>query len=295
MWAIYSLLSAVCGGINGVLSKRCAEKTDAESLTALRTVVVLLIAGAAVWLGGAWIELVRISIGEWFLLSLSGIATALAWFFYFRAMKDGVVSVVAAIEKFSVVLTMLGGWLILGEAMTVGKWISLFMITAGILLMIRRKSTKIDKPITDYRNRQPNQKWMFWALLSVVAVTVSTLLSKIGVRSADSRVSLLIRSIAVLVFSAAVVLWRGFRRNLLRVEVGALPQIVLSGVLTGVGWLFFFRALSLGEVGLVHPVDKLSVFVTVVLSSICFGEQLSLRVGMGLLILSLGISLLIIL
>lgn len=295
LWAIYSLLSALCGGVNAVVCKRCVRNVDTVFLTALRTVVVLVIAAVVVGINGMWNQLFNVESKSLLFLLVSGVLTALAWFCYFRAMKNGSAHVVAAIDKFSVVLTMIGGWLLLGEFMSIAKWFSLAMITVGILLMLTFKSNKIDNLNNAYRSRQKNTSWIVWSALSVILVSISTLFSKVGVASVDSRLSLLIRTIAVLLVSGIAVLWKKLRRDCGCVPFASLPMIVLSGILTGVGWIFFFRALELGDAGLVQPVDKLSVFVTAILSVVCFREPLNFRASVGLLVLSLGISLLIIL
>ena len=287
------MLSALCGGVNAVLCKRCVRNVDTVLLTALRTVVVLGIAAVAVGGKGSWDRLSDVDGKSLLFLLISGALTAFAWFCYFRAMKSGSVHVVAAIDKFSVVLTMLGGWLLLGEAMSIGKWLSLSMITVGILLMLSNKSNKVDKITEDYCGRQTKTSWMLWAFLSVAFVSISTLLSKIGVTSVDSRLSLFIRTVAVLLVSAIAVLWKKARFACDCVRFSSMPIIALSGVLTGVGWIFFFRALELADAGLVQPVDKLSVLVTAILSVVFYRERLKIRSSVGLMVLSLGISMLI--
>lgn len=291
MWLVYSLLSAIFGGMNGILAKFGLRKNDPAVVTALRTAVVLVIAWGAVGVGGAWREMGNVDGRNLLFLLLSGTATAFSWLFYFRAMKGGAVNRVAAVDKLSIVLTMLGGWMFLGEPMSTGKIVSMCMIAAGILLMIREKSTAIDEK-NDYRNRQHRIGWLIWALLSVCAVTVSALLSKLGVEGVDSRLALGIRTSVVLIVSALAVGWKASRGSVVGAGRKTVSFIALSGAATGFGWLFFFRALSVGDAGRVYPLDKLSVLVTAVLSRIFLGERLSFVNGIGLMILSMGIALL---
>lgn len=285
MWAIYSLLSALSAGTNGIIAKRSMKDGDAAVVTALRTVVVLLISVSAVWIGGVGKKIFEVDGRSLFFLLLSGVATAMAWLFYFHALETGSASGVAAVDKFSIVLTMLGGWLILGESMNAVKLISMAMITVGILLMIEYKSNRVDK--------QTAYSWIPWALLSVVSVTASTLFSKAGVESVDSRLALTIRTSVVLIVSGCAALWRISKGNVGKMEGKTLIFVGLSGAVTGIGWLFFFKALAMGDAGIVHPIDKLSISVTVILSRIFYHTRLSLRSGLGLMTLSIGIFLLI--
>ena len=293
MWVIYSLLSALFGGMNGILAKFSLRKNDPAVVTALRTVVVLLIAWGAVALGGVWQEIAGVSGNSLLLLLLSGVLTALAWLFYFRAMESGSVNRVAAVDKFSTVLTLLGGWLFLGESMKAVKILSMAIITVGILLMIQKESTTVDNAKNDYSDRRAKGCWFLWSVLSVLAVSSSALLSKSGVEAVDPRLALVIRTSVVLILSASAVWWKCLKHGVWSVERKTMPYIALSGAATGFGWLFLFRGLTGGDAGIVYSLDKLSIFVTAVLAKIFLGERLTLLGGIGLLLLSIGIVLLI--
>ena len=136
MWAVFALLSAVFAALTGILAKLGMEGINSNLATAIRTVVVLVMAWAIVFLTGKQHEIGDISTRSWVFLLLSGLATGLSWLCYFHALQIGQASRVIPIDKFSVVISMVLAFVVLREAVTVQTVIGGLLITAGTLVLI---------------------------------------------------------------------------------------------------------------------------------------------------------------
>jgi transporter family protein len=136
MWWIYALLSAFFAALTAIFAKVGIKGVDTDLATAIRTVVILVIAwGIAFFRGGAY-TFSQLSRQNWLFLCLSGIATGLSWVFYFKALQLGKVSQVAPVDKLSVALAILLSVMFLGEALTWKNAIGAVMIIAGTLVLI---------------------------------------------------------------------------------------------------------------------------------------------------------------
>ena len=136
MWALFALLSAVFAALTGILAKIGMEGINSNLATAIRTVVVLAMAWGLVFLTGKQAGIADITTRGWVFLALSGVATGLSWLFYFYALQMGEASKVVPIDKFSVVISMVLAFLVLGEKMTLAKVVGGLLITAGTLVLI---------------------------------------------------------------------------------------------------------------------------------------------------------------
>ena len=136
MWAVFALLSAVFAALTGILAKLGMEGINSNLATAIRTVVVLVMAWAIVFLTGKQHEIGDISTRSWVFLLLSGLATGLSWLCYFHALQIGQASRVIPIDKFSVVISMVLAFVVLTEAVTVKTVVGGLLITAGTLVLI---------------------------------------------------------------------------------------------------------------------------------------------------------------
>jgi transporter family protein len=128
--------------------------------------------------------------------------------------------------------------------------------------------------------------WWFYALLSAFFAALTAILAKIGVADIPSNLATAIRTIVILVLAWAIVFARGEYKSVGIVSKHGLLFLVLSGIATGCSWIFYFKALQLGKVSQVAPVDKLSVALTIILSAIFLHETLTLKtaIGAGLII-----------
>ena len=136
MWAVFALLSAVFAALTGILAKLGMEGINSNLGTAIRTVVVLVMAWAIVFAIGKHTGISDITTRGWVFLVLSGLATGLSWICYFHALQIGEASKVIPIDKFSVVISMVLAFLVLGEKVTVTKVIGGALIAAGTFVLI---------------------------------------------------------------------------------------------------------------------------------------------------------------
>lgn len=136
MWLIFAILSAFFAAATAVLAKIGIDGVDSNLATAIRTMVVLVMAWGIVFVTNAEAGIGAISTKSWLFLILSGLATGASWLCYFYAIKMGDVSKVVPIDKCSLVITIILAALFLGEAFTRKTFIGSLMIVGGTLLMI---------------------------------------------------------------------------------------------------------------------------------------------------------------
>lgn len=136
MWVIYALLSAFFAAATSILAKMGIEGVNSNLATAIRTVVVLVMAWGLVFITGTQAGITEITGKSWMFLILSGLATGLSWLFYYKALQMGEASKVVPIDKFSVVITMVLAFVVLHEAVTVKTIIGGILITVGTFVLI---------------------------------------------------------------------------------------------------------------------------------------------------------------
>ncbi len=135
-WFIYALLSAVFAALTSILAKIGINGVESNLATAIRTVVVLLVAWGMVFITGQQSGISNIETKSWIFLVLSGIATGLSWLFYYKALQLGDASKVVPVDKFSVVITIILSFIILQEKVTLKAVLGGLLITAGTFVMI---------------------------------------------------------------------------------------------------------------------------------------------------------------
>ncbi|MBP3951950.1 EamA family transporter [Bacillus suaedae] len=135
-FVIYAILGAVFAALTSILAKIGIEEVDSNLATFIRTIVILVFAWVIVWFQGTFKDLKQITQKGYLFLILSGVATGLSWLCYFAALAIGKVSIVAPIDKFSVVLTMVLGIIFLKEKVKKETVIGGIIITAGTILLI---------------------------------------------------------------------------------------------------------------------------------------------------------------
>jgi bacterial/archaeal transporter family protein len=131
-------------------------------------------------------------------------------------------------------------------------------------------------------------EWLFWAVLSALFAGANAVLAKIGVAGVNSNLATAIRTGVILVFSWIIALATTRSGDLSSINRKAWIFLILSGFGTGLSWLCYFRALQLGQVSKVAPIDKLSVVMAMALAVSFLGEKLSLRDGIGAGLIVLG-------
>ena len=136
MWIIFALLSALFAALTSILAKIGIADVNSNLATAIRTVVVLIMAWGIVFITGKQSDIVNINQKSWIFLILSGCATGLSWLFYYQALRLGEASKVIPIDKFSVVISIILAFTILHEALTVKAVIGGLLISIGTFVLI---------------------------------------------------------------------------------------------------------------------------------------------------------------
>lgn len=136
MWFVFALLSAVFAALTSILAKVGIEGVNSNLATAIRTVVVLVMAWGMVFVTNTQGGLADISRKSWLFLILSGLATGASWLCYYRALQIGEASKVVPIDKLSVVITLVLAFVFLHERFTLKSLIGCLLIGAGTLLMV---------------------------------------------------------------------------------------------------------------------------------------------------------------
>lgn len=136
MWFVFAVLSAIFAAITSILAKIGIEGVNSNLATAIRTVVVVLMAWGIVALTNAQSGIAEISKRSWIFLTLSGLATGASWLCYFKALQLGDASEVVSVDKFSIVITLVMAAVFLHEQFTVKTIIGSVLITLGTFVMI---------------------------------------------------------------------------------------------------------------------------------------------------------------
>ena len=136
--------------------------------------------------------------------------------------------------------------------------------------------------------------WISAAILSAAFAGLTSILAKCGIKKTDSDLATAIRTIVVLIFSWIMVLVVGSQHTITEIEPKAFVFLILSGLATGASWICYFKALSVGDINKVVPIDKSSTVLTVLLAIICFGETSNLVMKLiATAILAVGIFLMV--
>ena len=130
--------------------------------------------------------------------------------------------------------------------------------------------------------------WLFWAVLSALFAAATALLAKVGVAHVDPNLATAIRTSVVVVFAWAIALSLGTHAGLVHVGRRSWLFLIASGLATGLSWICYFRALSIGEASKVAPIDKLSVVFVVLLAWPLLGETITFAKGAGVLLIAAG-------
>jgi transporter family protein len=130
--------------------------------------------------------------------------------------------------------------------------------------------------------------WLVWSLLSAVFAAATAILAKLGVAHVDSNLATAVRTTVVLVMAWGIALAFGAHRGLAGLDRRSVGFLTASGVATGLSWLCYFRALSLGQASKVAPIDKLSVVFVILLAWPILGERISFGKVVGGVLIAAG-------
>lgn len=281
LWLLFAFGSAFFAGITAILAKIGIQNVNSTLATAIRTIVVLFFSWLMVFVAGSQSEIWALSGHTLLFLVLSGLSTGASWLCYFRALQLGDVNKVTPIDKSSTVLTMLLASIFLNEPMTLLKALCAAGIAAGTYLMIQKKETQAEK--------SPKSKaWLFYALCSAGAASLTSILAKIGIEDVESNLGTAIRTSVVLMMAWLTVFVSGKQHTLREIPRTEFAFICLSGIATGASWLCYYKALKDGPASIVVPIDKLSLLVSILFACLVLKEKLTRKSVIGLCLITAG-------
>ena len=135
--------------------------------------------------------------------------------------------------------------------------------------------------------------WFILALASSIFAAATSILAKVGISNVNSNLATAIRTTVVLVMSWGMVFLTGSEQGIVQIDKRSWLFLVLSGLATGASWLCYYKALQIGDVAKVVPIDKLSIVITVILAAILLHEQMTLRTVLGCVLISAGTLLMV--
>ena len=130
--------------------------------------------------------------------------------------------------------------------------------------------------------------WLVFAILSAVFAALTSILAKVGISNVNSTLATAIRTVVVLAMSWGMVFLTKVQGGISEISRRSWIFLILSGLATGASWLFYYRALQLGEVSKVAPIDKMSIVITLVLAFIFLHEQFTIKSLIGAALLTAG-------
>ena len=130
--------------------------------------------------------------------------------------------------------------------------------------------------------------WKYYALLSAFFAALTAIFAKIGVRNINSNLATAIRTTVILLITWGIVLASSHRADIRGITGHTWLFLILSGIATGLSWLFYFKALQLGDVSQIAPIDKLSVAMAVILGIVILHEKITLPVAAGTALIVAG-------
>jgi len=131
--------------------------------------------------------------------------------------------------------------------------------------------------------------WIIYAILSAFFASLVAIFGKIGIQGVNSNLAVAIRTVIIVFFAWGIVLIQGNAKDLFKISSYSYLFIILSAIATGLSWLFYYRALQLGEASRVAPIDKLSVALTILLAFMFLGEKPTFGNVMGGIFIIAGV------
>jgi transporter family protein len=136
--------------------------------------------------------------------------------------------------------------------------------------------------------------WWLYALLSALFAALTAIFAKVGIKGVDTDLATAIRTVVILILAWGIAIFRGDISSIQTLSKQNITFLCLSGIATGLSWIFYFKALQLGKVSQVAPVDKMSVAIAIIFAVVFLGEPLTWKTALGALLI-IGGSLVLIL
>ncbi len=280
MWIVMAILSAFFAGVTSILAKCGIKKTYSDIATFIRTIVILIFSWFMVFIVDSFHTISSIDTKSFIFLILSGLSTGASWLCYFKALSIGDINKVVAIDKSSIILTVLFAIVILKETNNVLLKIgATILIGIGTFMMIEKKQQK---------GTNIKESFIIYAFLSAIFAALTSILAKIGISNVESNLGTAIRTFFVLIMAFVVVIYNGKFNQLKKIYIKELIFICLSGIATGASWLCYYYAIQKGIVSVVVPIDKLSILFSITFSYIVFKESLTKKALLGLCLIVVG-------
>lgn len=130
--------------------------------------------------------------------------------------------------------------------------------------------------------------WFFYAILSALFAAITSIFAKIGISGISSNLATAIRTIVVLILAWAIVFITGSHREIKNISSRSMLFLILSGLATGLSWLFYYKAIQMGNVISVVAIDKLSIIITIVLAFFILNEQITFKSVIGGILIASG-------
>ena len=131
--------------------------------------------------------------------------------------------------------------------------------------------------------------WLVYAIISAVFAALTSILAKIGITGVNSNLATAIRTVVITIFAWGIVFAQGTFREMTTLNKTTWIFLILSGFATGLSWLFYFRALQLGEASKVVPIDKLSLVLAVLMAVVFLHEKMTIPTAVGSLLITAGV------
>ncbi len=149
-----------------------------------------------------------------------------------------------------------------------------------------KKRTGVNGTIEKLKNG--NSMWFIYALLSAVFAASTSILAKIGIEDINSNLATAIRTAVVLIMAWGIVFITGTQFQIANITQKSWIFLILSGIATGLSWLFYYKALQIGEASKVIPIDKFSVVIAMVLAFVALKETVTVKSILGGILITLG-------
>lgn len=280
MWILYAAASAVFAGATTIFLKKGVHTTNTDIAVAVRTFVVLIFSIIIVFIAGSQNQIFSIDTKTWIFLTLSGLSTGAGWLFYYKALQTGNVNKVSPLSKAGLVLTITLSFIFLGEEVTFQKLTALILIAAGTYLMVDYKNEKTEK--------NKSNKWIIYALLSLLFSSLTTIFGKVGIDNVDSNLGSAIRTCVVIIAALIIIIVKNEVSEFKNINKSEIKYIIISGITGGSSWLLYYKALQTGITSAVAAIDKLSILVAVILSHLIFNEKMNNKTVFGLILILAG-------
>jgi len=130
--------------------------------------------------------------------------------------------------------------------------------------------------------------WLIAAFLSAFFAALTSILAKIGVKHVSSNLATAIRTVVILFFAWGIVIFQGGLKEIGEISKNSFLFLILSGLATGLSWLFYFYALKVGDASKVVPIDKLSLVLTIILAGLILKERITVPILIGSILMTAG-------